>query len=254
MRYGIGPWRDDLAHKIHIIVLNSIANIEIIEGTVMSKEIRVWDPLVRLFHWSLVLFFSIAYLSGEEESNLHIYTGYVVLGLVAFRLIWGLVGTRHARFSDFVTSPASVIHYLKGLLARKPQHYPGHNPAGGWMVIAMLGCLFIVSVSGLKVYAIEEGLGPLAVDTPALNLISPARADDDDDDDDDHRGHEKNEHRHGEDDAAEEFWEELHEVSSNIMLLLIVLHIGGVIVASRLHDEHLVKAMITGKKTSKTDA
>ena len=252
MRYGIGPWRDDLAHKIHIIVVNSIANIEIIEGKKMSKEIRVWDPLVRLFHWSLVLFFSIAYLSGEEESNLHIYTGYVVLGLVAFRLIWGLVGTRHARFSDFVTSPATVIHYLKGLLARKPQHYPGHNPAGGWMVIAMLGCLFIVSVSGLKVYAIEEGLGPLAADTPALTLISPARADDDDDDD--HRGHEKKEHRHGEDDAAEEFWEELHEVSSNIMLLLIVLHIGGVIVASRLHDEHLVKAMITGKKTSKTDA
>ena len=217
----------------------------------MSKEIRVWDPLVRLFHWSLVLSFSIAYLSGEEESYLHIYAGYVVLGLIAFRLIWGLVGSRHARFSDFVTSPASVIRYLKGLLAGKPQHYPGHNPAGGWMVIAMLVCLFIVSVSGLKVYAIEEGLGPLAADTPALTLISTARADDDDDDD--HRGHEKNEHRHGEDDAAEEFWEELHEVSSNFMLLLIVLHIGGVIVASRLHDEHLVKAMITGKKTSKTE-
>ena len=251
MRVGIGPWRDDLAHKIHIIALNSMANVEIIEGTVMSKEIRVWDPLVRLFHWSLVLSFSIAYLSGEEENNLHIYAGYVVLGLIAFRMLWGLVGTRHARFSDFVTSPATVIRYLKGLFARKPQHYPGHNPAGGWMVIAMLVCLFIVSVSGLKVYAIEEGLGPLAADTPALTLISTARADDDDDDE--HRGHEKNEHRHGEDDAAEEFWEELHEVSSNIMLLLIVLHIGGVIVASRLHDEHLVKAMITGKKTSKTD-
>ncbi|MGB5426335.1 MAG: cytochrome b/b6 domain-containing protein [Gammaproteobacteria bacterium] len=224
-----------------------MANVEIIEGKKMSKEIRVWDPLVRLFHWSLVLSFSIAYLSGEEESNLHIYAGYVVLGLIAFRVLWGLVGTRYARFSDFVTSPATVMRYLKGLLARKPQHYPGHNPAGGWMVIAMLVCLFIVSVSGLKVYAIEEGLGPLAADTPALTLISPALADDDDD----HRDHENNEKRHHEDEAAEEFWEELHEVSSNIMLLLIFLHIGGVIVASRLHDEHLVKAMITGKKVSK---
>jgi cytochrome b len=219
-----------------------MANVEIIEGKKMSKEIRVWDPLVRLFHWSLVLSFTIAYLSGEEESNLHIYAGYVVLGLIAFRVLWGLVGTRYARFSDFVTSPATVMRYLKGLLARKPQHYPGHNPAGGWMVIAML-------VSGLRVYAIEEGLGPLAADTPALTLVSTARADDDDDDD--HRGHEKNENRHSEDEAAEEFWEELHEVSSNIMLLLIFLHIGGVIVASRMHDEHLVKAMITGKKVSK---
>jgi cytochrome b len=225
-----------------------MANVENIEGKKMSKEIRVWDPLVRLFHWSLVLSFTIAYLSGEEESNLHIYSGYVVLGLIAFRVLWGLVGTRHARFSDFMTSPATAMRYLKGLLAGRPQHYLGHNPAGGWMVIAMLVCLFIVSVSGLKVYAIEEGLGPLAADTPALTLISPARADDDDDD---HRDHEKNENRHGEDEAAEEFWEELHEVSSNIMLLLIVLHIGGVIVASRLHHERLVKAMITGKKVSK---
>ena len=216
----------------------------------MSKEIRVWDPLVRLFHWSLVLAFSIAYLSGEEESNLHIYAGYVVLGLIAFRVVWGLIGSRYARFSDFVTSPGTLIHYLKGLLARKPQHYVGHNPAGGWMVVAMLICLFIVSVSGLKVYAIEEGLGPLAGEIPTLTLVSAARADDDDDD---HRGHRKEKKGHDEDEAAEEFWEELHEVSSNIMLLLIVLHIGGVIVASRLHNEHLVKAMITGKKNSKTD-
>jgi cytochrome b len=216
----------------------------------MSKEIRVWDPLVRIFHWSLVLGFSIAYLSGEEESNVHIYAGYVVLGLITFRVLWGFIGTRYARFGSFVTSPATAIQYLKGLLARKPQHYIGHNPAGGWMVIAMLLCLSIVSVSGLKVYAIEEGLGPLAGDIPAMTVISPALADDDDDD---HRGHKNKEKRHTEDEAAEEFWEELHEVSSNIMLLLIFLHIAGVIVASRLHDEHLVKAMITGKKISKTD-
>jgi cytochrome b len=217
----------------------------------MTSQIRVWDPLVRIFHWSLVLAFCIAYLSGDEESSLHIYSGYIVLGLIVFRLLWGIVGTRYARFSSFVTSPGTVVQYLKSLLAGKPQHYTGHNPTGGWMVIAMLLCLAIVSVSGLKVYAIEEGLGPLAGEIPALTLVSPARADDDDDD---HRDQRKNEKRHGEDEAAEEFWEELHEISSNLMLLLIVLHIGGVIVANRLHDEHLVKAMITGKKTSKTDS
>ncbi len=208
----------------------------------MNNEIRVWDPLVRIFHWSLVLAFTVAYLSGDEESSLHIYSGYVVLGLIAFRVLWGLIGSRYARFSNFVYSPGTVIQYLKGLVAGKPKHYVGHNPAGGWMVIAMLVCLFIVSVSGLKVYAIEEGLGPLAGETPALTITSPAYADDDSDDID---NNENNENGHGED---EEFWEEIHEVSSNFMLLLIFLHIAGVIVSGRRHNEHLVKAMITGKK------
>ena len=212
-----------------------------------NSQIRVWDPLVRIFHWSLVLAFAVAYLSGDEESNLHIYSGYVVLGLITFRVLWGLIGTRYARFGNFVTSPKTVIQYLKSLVAGKPEHYIGHNPAGGWMIIALLVCLFIVSVSGLKVYAIEEGLGPLAGEIPALTLISPARADDDDDD---HGNHEKD--KKGEDE--EEFWEELHEVASNVMLLLIFLHISGVIISGRLHNEQLVKAMLTGNKTSKTDS
>ena len=207
----------------------------------MENEIRVWDPLVRIFHWGLVLAFTIAYLSGDEENSLHIYSGYVVLGLIAFRVLWGLVGTRYARFSNFVYSPGTVIQYLKGLAAKKPKHYVGHNPAGGWMVIAMLLCLAVVSVSGLKVYAIEEGLGPLAGDTPALTMIGAAYADD-----------EKHFNGYGEDE--EEYWEEIHEVSSNLMLLLVFLHIAGVIVAGRLHKENLVKAMLTGKKASKTDA
>ena len=216
----------------------------------MNNEIRVWDPLVRIFHWSLVLTFSIGYLTGEEENNLHIIAGYAVLGLITFRVVWGLIGTRYARFSNFVYSPGAVVQYLKDLAAKNPRHYIGHNPAGGWMVVAMLLCLFVVSVSGLKVYAIEEGLGPLAGEPPALTVISSAYADDDNDED---GNHENNENRHGEDEEAEEFWEEIHEVASNFMLLLIFLHITGVIVAGRLHDEHLVKAMLTGKKTSKTD-
>ena len=211
----------------------------------MSNEIRVWDPLVRIFHWGLVLAFTIAYLSGDEESSLHIYSGYIVLGLIAFRVLWGLVGSRYASFSNFVYSPGTVIQYLKDLITKKPKHYIGHNPAGGAMVIAMLLCLIIVSVSGLKVYAIEEGLGPLAGESPALTFISPAYADDDE--------HGENGNGHGEDEEAEEFWEEIHEASSNLMLLLIFLHITGVIVSARLHDEHLVKAMFTGKKISKTD-
>ena len=167
------------------------------------------------------------------------------MGLIGFRVLWGLVGTRYARFSDFVYSPGAVIQYLKDLAAKKPKRYIGHNPAGGAMVIAMLLCLFVVTVSGLKVYAIEEGLGPLAGESPAISLIQPAYADEDE--------HEEHENGHGENEGAEEFWEEIHEVSSNLMLLLVFLHISGVIFSSRLHGENLVKAMFTGKKADRTD-
>lgn len=211
----------------------------------MINEIRVWDPLVRIFHWSLVLSFSVAYISGDEESSLHINSGYVVLGLITFRVLWGLIGSHYARFDSFVYSPRTVIQHLKDLVAKKPKHYIGHNPAGGAMVIAMLFCLLVVSVSGLKVYAIEEGLGPLAGGSPALTVISPAYADDDEDDDRD------DENRYSEGEEAEEFWEEIHEASSDLMLFLIFLHITGVILSARLHDENLVKAMFTGKKLAK---
>jgi len=68
----------------------------------MSNEIRVWDPLVRIFHWGLVASFTVAYLSGEEESNVHIYAGYIVLGLIAFRVLWGFIGSHYARFGSFL--------------------------------------------------------------------------------------------------------------------------------------------------------
>jgi cytochrome b len=142
---------------------------------------------------------------------------------------------------------------MKGFLAKKPEHYIGHNPAGGWMVIIMLLCLFVVTVSGLKVYAIEEGLGPLASETPVLNIINSTYASSTYADSDDNHESEYGKNGHGEDEEAEEFWEEIHKVSSNFMLLLIFLHIIGVIVSSRLHDEHLVKAMFTGKKSARSD-
>jgi len=199
----------------------------------MKNKVRVWDPLIRLFHWGLVVTFFIAYFTGEEESDLHIYSGYIVLGLISFRLIWGFIGTKHARFGDFLTTPTTAMSYLKGL-ADKPKRYIGHNPAGGWMIIIMLITLFVVSWSGLEVYANEEGLGPLAGDVPELAIINSAYADDDEYDD--------------EDEDEEEFWEEIHEISSNFMLLLIALHIAGIFISSRLHNENLAKAMLTGKK------
>ena len=217
-------------------------------SNIKNSEIRVWDPMVRLFHWSLVLTFLISYFTGDEENLLHIYTGYAVLGLIVFRLLWGIIGSRHARFSDFLYSPKKVIEYIKGLLSGKPQHYVGHNPAAGWMVIALLISLFVASISGLKVYAVEEGKGPLAGLTTEFSLISSANADDDDDDKE-HDEHGYNDEKGGEKEG-DEFWEELHEVSANLTLLLIFLHVAGVIVSSKLHKENLVKAMITGRKNA----
>jgi len=110
-------------------------------------EIPVWDPFVRAFHWGTVALVATAFLSPDDKS-LHEPVGYVVLGLVLARVVWGLIGTRHARFTDFAARPAVVLAYLKSLRHGQVRRYVGHNPAGGVMVLALLAILLIVTVSG----------------------------------------------------------------------------------------------------------
>lgn len=202
-----------------------------------APSVYVWDPLVRLFHWSLVVFFFTAWFTGDEENDIHVWSGYAVAALIGFRLLWGFFGSRHARFSDFVRSPGKVLDYMKSLARGKPEHYTGHNPAGGYMVVALLAMLALTTWSGLNVYG-AEGHGPLAGNAGHVSLISAAHADDDDETENEEHG----------DEAAEEFWEEIHEVAANLTLALVFLHVFGVIVSSRLHRENLVRAMITGRK------
>ncbi len=109
----------------------------------------VWDPLVRVFHWSLVLAFTVAWLTGDELRRVHEIAGYVILGLVAFRLVWGVVGGAHARFTDFVYRPGTVIGYLGDMLRRRAKRYIGHNPAGGAMVVALLAMLTVTCATGV---------------------------------------------------------------------------------------------------------
>jgi cytochrome b len=111
-------------------------------------EVRVWDPLVRIFHWSLVIAFATAWISAGESGHIHRLAGYAVLGLVGFRLAWGLIGTRHARFADFVRGPGAVLRYLGELRRGRPARHRGHNPAGGAMVVALLTLLMIAAGSG----------------------------------------------------------------------------------------------------------
>ncbi|MCG6865025.1 MAG: cytochrome b/b6 domain-containing protein [Thiogranum sp.] len=211
-----------------------------------SKTIRVWDLPVRVFHWSLVILFTLAYFTGDEENQLHIYSGYAVLGLVLLRILWGFIGTRYARFTDFIYKPGSVIEYLKRLKSSSPQRYIGHTPPGGWMILALLASLLLTSVTGLQVYGLE-GKGPLAADATTIGVISPAYANEDEDERE--RGHSEAAGEQ-ENESDEEFWEELHEFFANLTVLLILLHVAGVVISSRLHGENLVKAMISGRKAA----
>jgi len=199
-----------------------------------STTIKVWDLPVRIFHWSLVVLFFTSYVSGDELETLHVWTGYGVAALVVFRIFWGLVGSQYARFSNFIYSPAEIIGYLKSMLTKTPKHYLGHNPAGGVMVLLLLVGLVVTCWSGLEAYAVE-GHGPLA--NAQVTVISSAYADDDGD-----------EHENRGEGEGDEFWEEIHEFAANFTLFLVFVHIAGVVVASRLHGENLVRAMFTGNK------
>ena len=198
----------------------------------------VWDPLVRFGHWALVAAFAVAYLSAEEEAGgpgpLHVWGGNVVGAIVVLRGVWGFVGPRHARFCDFVRSPVVALAYFRDLLYGRARRYVGHSPAGGAMVIAMLLCLAATVATGLIAYG-EEGKGPLAA-----ILVTGANA-----------SSNEAEHRTltktgGEE--AESTIGELHGLLANITVALVVAHIFGVAVASVVHKENLVLAMITGRK------
>lgn len=203
-------------------------------GRVMSEHVYVWDKFVRAFHWSVVTLFIISYLSAEEVEWLHVYSGYTIAALVVLRVIWGGIGSRYARFSDFVPSVAATKAYISGLRSGKPVRYLGHNPLGGLMVIAFLVMLTVITLSGMKLYAVEEGKGPLASGVQ-MHLVSPVFAGEDHDED-------------GEDDGSDEYWKEIHEFAVNLMLLFILLHITGVVISSRIHNESLVKSMLNGYK------
>jgi len=115
----------------------------------MSEKIRVWDLPVRVFHWLLAGSFAVAYLVAESEQfrSLHVILGYTATGLILFRIFWAAVGSRFARFSSFVFSPAAVVGYLRSL-AKQPQHYIGHNPAGSYAIYGILVAGLATAVTG----------------------------------------------------------------------------------------------------------
>ena len=125
-----------------------------VEPSAAARRVLVWDAPVRVFHWLMVLSFFGAYLTAESERwrLAHVTLGYTMAGLVAFRLVWGLVGTRHARFASFVRGPAAAVRYLRTLLRGKPEPGAGHNPAGALAIVALLAMTLAVTATGWATY------------------------------------------------------------------------------------------------------
>jgi cytochrome b len=203
------------------------------------KTEKVWDIFVRICHWTLVGCMIGLYLSGDEFEGVHISLGYFVTCLILLRVIWGFIGTKHARFGDFLYPPTKIYQYLKGLVNGNPTHYLGHNPAGGLMIIVMLLFLLVTAFTGLKTLG-SEGKGLLA--NNGISIFRFAYADDDSDD---HKKYKTGDHQKN---RREEFWEEIHESMTSFMISLIIVHLAGVVVSSWIHKENLILAMINGRK------
>lgn len=123
-----------------------------------NNRTLVWDLPTRVFHWVLAASFAGAFVTADSERlrDLHMLLGYTAAGLIAFRLLWGIVGTRYARFASFPLAPRAALDYLKSLLALSPRHYFGHNPAGSWAIVALLALIASTALTGWA-YALEIG-------------------------------------------------------------------------------------------------
>lgn len=185
--------------------------------------VKVWDPLVRAFHWLLVIAFFTAYFTEDDLLTVHVYAGYTVLGLILLRLIWGFVGSRHARFTNFVTRPQIAWQYFKDALLLRAKRYLGHNPAGAAMIVFLLISLFLTTLTGLAAYGASESAGPLAGWFGNLS------------------------------EQSEHAIKEVHEFFANFTVVLVAIHVGGVIFESLVHRENLVRAMIHGYKPAERD-
>jgi cytochrome b len=128
---------------------------------IVMKKILVWDLPVRLGHWLMAGGFVLAWVTGESEKwrLVHVFAGSTVTAAALFRLLWGIVGSKHARFAGFVRGPRQALAYLKRLLRFAPPHYAGHNPAGGWAIVLLLGLALASGASGWLTYQELGGKG-----------------------------------------------------------------------------------------------
>ena len=182
----------------------------------------VWDLPVRIFHWALALLVISQLVTatlGGNAMQVHAFGGYAILALVLFRILWGFFGGTHARFRDFVRTPEAVVRYAKSILGESHAAHRGHNPLGGWSVLAMLGSLLMQAASGL--FANDDVMmeGPLAKHvSERASTIATA----------------------------------IHDVNAAVLLTLIAIHLAAVLFYLLAKKENLIAPMITGRKPSAT--
>ena len=183
---------------------------------VPSLLMRVWDAPTRLFHWAIVLLMAFSYFSIQREwTQLHFLSGYTVLALLLFRLVWGFIGSETSRFRQFLRSPVAALQHIVHFGKREPDTEIGHNAAGGWAVLAMLAALFVQTGTGLFSNDDIDAQGPLAyhVSKTTSNWLSG-----------------------------------IHALSFWVLLGLVALHVVAIIAYAAVKRHDLVRAMVTGKK------
>lgn len=187
------------------------------ETMTATGSTRIWDLPLRLFHWLLVGLIAFSWWSGEEHyMEWHRLSGYAILALLVFRLWWGFTGSRTARFSQFVRGPGTVLAYAKTLFSSS-RHADGHNPLGGWSVIAMLLAIAAMVVAGLFAVDVDGWeSGPLAYWVSFEQGRSAA---------------------------------EFHETVFNVIMALIILHVAAIVFYLAVKRMNLVRPMITGRRT-----
>ncbi|WP_180124761.1 cytochrome b/b6 domain-containing protein [Rhodoferax sp. BLA1] len=182
----------------------------------------IWDFPTRLFHWTLAGSFAVAWLTAESDPWLavHVFCGYLMLGLVGFRVLWGFAGSHFSRFTSFALSPSRGLAYLKEVVAGRAARYVGHNPTGSLAVYLFLALTLVIGVSGILLLGAQERHGP------AAGWFSFAQGDE---------------------------FQQLHELAAIVMLVLVGVHITGVLMESRVHRENLARSMVDGHKLASPD-
>ncbi len=181
-------------------------------------KIKVWDIPTRVFHWSLVVVFFVAFLTSRNEARIDFHTiaGYLALGFVSFRVLWGFAGNRYARFSDFVRGWSEISSFISAAFRhRRPPRVLGHNPLVGWVVLGMLGVTFVIAVTGVITYSGEENLGLFA------GLFSFKTA---------------------------IFAHSVHKLAAYLIIIMIIVHVCAALVHDFVFRENIILSMFTGVK------
>jgi cytochrome b len=183
-----------------------------------ARSARVWDLPTRLFHWVLVLLIGLQYATGKYgllDMRWHYWLGYATLALIGFRVLWGFAGSQTSRFAEFLRGPAAVWRHAGAYFRENPQRVAGHNPLGGWSVLAMLVCVIVQTVSGLFASDEINEQGPFAEQVAEKTMHLMTR---------------------------------IHDWNQDLLLALIALHVIAVLLHLLLKHDNLILPMFSGRK------